>query len=86
MRWSIFAFFMVAICLPVVLIIAIDLEKELSLPILLAPVTTAWVFLIFAQILLWCKIQKYYKKVITINKTQPHYNPLPQSLSKSPEK
>ena len=73
MRWSIFAFFMIAISQPVLFIVAIDLEKELSLPILLTPLTTAWAFLIVAQIVVWYKVQKYYKRVITLCKTQPQY-------------
>ena len=73
MRWSIFAFIMIAICLPVLFIVSIDLKKDLSLPVLLAPITTAWAFLIIALLVLWYKVEKYYKKVVTLCKTQPQY-------------
>ena len=73
LQWSIFAFFMIAVCEPALFIVAIDLEKDLSLPILLAPFTTAWAFLLIALLVLAYKVHKYYKRVIALCNTQPQY-------------
>ena len=72
-NWSVFAFFMIAICQPGLLIWVYDFNKDFPLPVILAPTTLAWVGLIFAQIHLWCKINEYYKKVIVLGKTQAQY-------------
>ena len=72
-NWSVFAFFLIAICQPGLLIWVYDFNKDFPAPLILAPTTLAWVGLIFAQIYLWCKINEYYKKVIILGKTQAQY-------------
>ena len=67
-QWSVFTFFLMAFVQPALLSMAYDFEYEVlkTLPIMLAPVTVAWVFLLIALIALWYKVRKYYKKVTRI--------------------
>lgn len=70
-KWVYLSLVMVMIALPALLIISLDFEKKLSLQILMLPVTVAWGFLMLAQIYAWYRINKYYKRVITLHLTQP---------------
>ena len=78
-NWAALSFFLIAICQPALLIVVYDFENDLPAPLILAPTTLAWVFLVFAQIYVWCKVNNYYKKVVTLCKTQEQYKlPEPQ--------
>ena len=70
-KWVYLSLVMVMIALPALLIISLDFEKKLGLKILMLPVTISWGFLMLAQIYAWYRINKYYKRVITLHLTQP---------------
>ena len=72
-KWLVGSLVIVLLAFPVLLVLKYDLDKELSLPILMIPFTIAWGLLIVAQIYAWYRINKYFRRVVTLHLTQPQF-------------
>ena len=68
-KWVAFCLIMIMVALPCLLIASKDLEKELSLEIVMMPFTVAWGLLMLVQIYTWYRINKYYQRVKTLHLT-----------------
>jgi hypothetical protein len=73
-NWNIFGFFMIFLAQPCFLVASYDFEKDLSLPVLLIPITATWAVLIIAQVYLWLKVRQYRSKVNHLHQTERAYS------------
>ena len=84
--WWNFAFFLIFIVIPILLIINEEYELELSIEILHSPAALSWVLLMIAIICLKYQVSFYHRKITTLHATNRAYHEMTnvQSVSKNP--
>lgn len=72
-KWLIVCLVLVFLALPTLLVISKDMGKEMSLQMIMIPITIAWGLLVLAQLYAWYRIRKYYRRVKTLHLTSPKF-------------